>query len=108
MSLSTAYYLSIEPAKDFVEIDQALQKLVGRTVRATAWSQGWSGQSEWLTYAEDLTQLSRQFPETFFVLEGVDLLDNSFEAWRCYAKNGKTVDASANIVYPEFREGDLK
>ena len=100
MSLASVYYLSIEPGNNFVEIDQALQKLVGRTLRPTPWAQGWNGQAEWITYAEDLDRLSRQFPDTFFTLEVVNLLDNSFEAWRYYVKNGEAAnEEQAEIIY---------
>lgn len=56
-------------------------------------------EAKWYSYDEDCTQLSRDFPNVLFVLEGSG--EESGDVWKAWYRNGKTARVKATLVFEE-------
>ncbi len=61
---------------------------------------------KWYDFALDMKQLSLEFPDTIFCLEG-DGEENG-DVWKAYYKNGKAQMCPAQITFEPFDESKLK
>lgn len=61
---------------------------------------------KWYDYKNDLKELSAKFPDTLFEVERIG--EESPDIERIYAKNGKVLSLKPQIIWPEFKEEDLK
>lgn len=61
--------------------------------------------NKWYDHDEEMLELSKQFPETVFCLEGEG--EESGDIWRTYYKNGKAQHCPAKIVFDEYDENKL-
>lgn len=57
-------------------------------------------QMKWYDYNEDMLEFSKKFPKTLFILDGVG--EEHIDMWRCYYKNGKVQEETANITFGEY------
>lgn len=62
--------------------------------------------NKWYKHEEDMRRLSREYPNTVFILEGNG--EDSGDMWMKYFKNGKMQEAKAIITYPEFDPSKLQ
>lgn len=53
---------------------------------------------KWYSYAEDMEELSKLFPDYIFLLEGEG--EEALDLWRAYYCNGKKQSCPAEVVYP--------
>lgn len=60
---------------------------------------------KWYEYDEDMRELSKQFPDFLFTLEGDG--EDPDDLWRAYYHNGKCQHCPARIMYDPFDEGSL-
>lgn len=64
------------------------------------------GAARWYSWAEDMKELSKIFPETVFKLHGEG--EQNYDLWDAYFKNGKWQECRADIIYPDYDEEKLK
>lgn len=57
------------------------------------------GEAKWYGHEQDMIDISRQFPDMVFCLEGVG--EQNDDMWKRYFKNGKCELCKAEIVFPE-------
>jgi hypothetical protein len=63
---------------------------------------------KWYEYEEHMLQMSLEYPETVFQLQGCGECGD--EPWRLYVKNGKcqfTEASEASLVFDEYNENKL-
>lgn len=95
MGYYTDYELTYEP-DDFVdEIDEALDKLGYSDLAA-----GHSMNMKWYNHERDMTELSKEFPDTVFILHGVG--EEPGDMWKKRFVNGEMEEVRAEIVFPDF------
>lgn len=107
MGYSTSYELSMQGKE--VDRDFVIAKL--KSITGYSFSDcdeivndGVTG--KYYDLGKRIIELSTYFKDTVFVLEGIG--EEFPDAWRMYAKNGKSVTYKAEITFPEFKEDDLK
>lgn len=61
---------------------------------------------KWYDYVKDMTELSKQFPNAVFQLDGVG--EEFPDIWTGVWKNGKKRIEGAEIVYPKIEIEDLE
>jgi hypothetical protein len=99
------YYSSFEEISNFNE-DQlnVLSEISG--IDLTLDHYYLASDCKWYEFEKDLKELSLRFPDTLFAIERVGEENPDME--RVYAKNGKSVSLVARVLWPEFKEDDLK
>ena len=97
MGYYTNYSLEVMPHSDAV-----IEKFRNDNEHA-AYALDESGDSnegtKWYDHNEDLTKLSKEFPNHIFLLEGKG--EESGDIWKTYYKNGKLQECKAKMVFPE-------
>jgi hypothetical protein len=61
---------------------------------------------KWYTWEADMRKISKQFPNTIFLIEGEG--EDSGDIWKAYFLNGKMQKAEAKITFEPFDEQKLK
>ena len=64
------------------------------------------GEAKWYNWQEDMVKISRNHPNTFFVLEGDG--EEKGDQWKAYIKNGKMQVCEAIITFEPFDESKMK
>lgn len=106
MGYYTNYTLSMQgaTAEEEEEIIAKLEEISGDN-----WD---GGDGEYYTYGKwyesssDLIELSKQYPEILFTLEGDGEEYNDF--WKMYVQNGKKQETFGNIVYEDYDPEKMK
>ena len=84
------------------DIDDKLLKEFNRIFKCDNWSlEGvFCNSLKWYSYKEDMIEISKLFPEHYFMLygEGEDHEDN----WKCGFHNGEVEQVWGEIHYPKF------
>ena len=62
--------------------------------------------AKWYDSHEDMLELSKEFPEYVFQLDGNG--EGNDDVWRQYYKDGKSQNANARVIYDDFDESRLK
>jgi hypothetical protein len=55
---------------------------------------------KWYSHEEDMTQISKKYPDLLFILNGNG--EENGDIWRKHFKNGKTHFSKAKIVFDDF------
>lgn len=69
------------------------------------WDEGlWGGNAKWYCWSDDMTKLSKKFPDVLFTIEGRG--EDSTDIWGYYYKDGKSYIQTEVIIhnYPEAPE----
>lgn len=61
---------------------------------------------KWYEHEEDMKKVSKEYPETIFVLEGDG--EESGDIWKKYFMNGKMQSCKAIMTFENFDESKLK
>jgi len=97
MGYMTSYSLNIVVGQVPDDFGKVFNKLTGYTLDALY--------CKWYEFDEHMTTLSKLYPNVVFQLDGDG--EDADDKWRYYFCNGKSQDASPEIVYPEINYEQL-
>jgi len=63
-------------------------------------------QAKWYSWNNDMSSLSKMFPDVLFTLNGVG--EEHGDIWRAFFKNGKSQMSKAVLMYEPYDESKLK
>ena len=99
------YYSSYEKLSEFTEEqEKALWEILGYELDADADYLAY--EVKWYEHEKHLKLLSEKYPNTLFSVERIGEEYPDIE--RIYAKDGKVLSLTPSIIWPEFKEEDLK
>lgn len=103
MGYYTNYKLSIHAdGKQFVHQEDAQQEIAD----LSGYSNPFSESCKWYSHEQDMKALSKNHPDTVFLLEGEG--EETGDIWKKYFKNGKMQVCKSEILFPPFDEVSLK
>lgn len=97
MGYYTDYGLSIENGYHVQdEIEKRLEEISGYALEV-----GYVMNGKWYDHDKDMIQLSKEFPDVTFYLEGNG--EEQGDVWKAIFKNGKSKVVKPEIVWPELK-----
>ncbi len=81
-------------------------KILNRIQEISGYTYLFSQEVKWYDHDKDMLQLSREFPDIVFTLDGEG--EENGDIWKAYYHNGKFVKNRAEIKFPEYNPNDLK
>ena len=115
MGYDTVYWLTWE--EETPTMEEVVQEFVRLDIDNVASELGvsaaryWNGiltgeeETRWYNHQLDLAQLSKNWPEVTFQLEGDG--ETSDDHWREYFRDGKVHEVEGKLVFPEFDPEEL-
>lgn len=101
MGYATEYELNVQNARGIEnEIEESLNEISGYAIEL-----GEVTTMKWYDHQKDMTQISKNFPDVVFTLDGVG--EESGDIWKAMYKNGKSKRVRAEIVIPNISVDDL-
>jgi hypothetical protein len=99
------YYTDYDFSCNPVDVIQEINKISGygddeNDCRGEYWG------VKWYNWATHMKQVSLLFPDILIKLSGVG--EENGDQWIAYFKNGQHSVIKAEVLFPEFDEGDLK
>lgn len=111
MGYYTDYTLNVQPHEGDAKCIDAIAKLIENEVEKIgifgdgSVSDGWYANAKWYDYHEDMTLLSKKFPNVIFYLEGDG--EDSEDIWGRYYFNGMVMYGAVVIERYDFDEKKL-